>query len=78
VRITGLQGVAKSLLLQKAIQALAGVEVQGQPMIGDGILVLNLRHDPDVDLMGALLDLPVGGLRFEGMPEPGVIEFQAA
>jgi hypothetical protein len=78
VRITGLQGVAKSLQLQKAIRALAGVEVQGQPLIGDGLLVLTLRHDPDVDLMGALLDLPVGGLQFEGMPEPGVIEFQAA
>ncbi|HEY3083206.1 MAG TPA: zinc-ribbon domain-containing protein [Chloroflexota bacterium] len=78
VRITGLQGVAKNLQLQKAIRALEGVEVEGQAQFRNGVLVLNLRHDPAMDLMGALLDLPVGGLRFEGMPEPGVIEFQAA
>jgi hypothetical protein len=78
VRIAGVQGVAKNLQLQKAIRALEGVAVDGQPQFRNGVLVLNLRHDPAMDLMGALLDLPVGALQFEGMPEPGVIEFQAA
>ncbi|HEY3108333.1 MAG TPA: zinc-ribbon domain-containing protein [Chloroflexota bacterium] len=75
VRIKGVANAIKNLQLQRTIRGVAGVAVEGQPGLKDGVLTLSLRHDPSLDLRGALEG---AGLRFQGTPAADVLEFAAA
>jgi hypothetical protein len=75
VRIGGIANAIKSVQLQRTIRGVAGVEIEGQPGLKDGVLTVSLRHDPSFDLRGALEG---AGLRFQGTPAADVLEFAAA
>jgi hypothetical protein len=75
VRINGVANAIKNMQLQRTIRGVAGVAVEGQPGLKDGVLTLSLRHDPSLDLRGALEG---AGLRFQGTPAAAVLEFAAA
>jgi hypothetical protein len=75
VRIKGVANAIKNMQLQRTIRGVAGVAVEGQPGLKDGTLTLSLRHEPGLDLRGALEG---AGLRFQGTPAADVLEFVAA
>jgi hypothetical protein len=78
VRISGVASPLKNMQLQRAIRAVDGVEVLGQPQFKNGVLTVSVEHDPAFSLRDALEALPGAGLSFRASPDADTLEFVAA